>query len=132
MRTVVPITIALILLLLSSGCASSRFISEETPRTLAKSDEQIEKVNIREFPGADSSKLDYLPIITPPEILRVWVYDHVTPVGDMVVGHWVFLRLRESQWYLEENDKRAASISRSNTGRIPFTWVKDKGKDNEE
>lgn len=54
------------------------------------------------LPGADRSDLPYVPVITPPEIVRVWIYDHVTPSNDLVVGHWIFIKLRDEKWYIED------------------------------
>jgi len=54
------------------------------------------------LPGADRSDLPYVPVMTPPEIVRIWIYDHVTPSNDLVVGHWVFIKLRDQKWYIEE------------------------------
>lgn len=54
------------------------------------------------LPGAEWSDLPYVPVITPPEIVRIWIYDHVTPSNDLVVGHWIFTRLKDERWYIEE------------------------------
>ncbi len=45
----------------------------------------------------------YKPVMTPPEVVPAWIYDHVTP-GDatMVTGHWIFIKLREPTWYLQK------------------------------
>lgn len=42
------------------------------------------------------------PVITPPEVLPIWIYDHVTPDGAMVVGHWIFIVLRGPEWYIQD------------------------------
>lgn len=54
------------------------------------------------LPGAGRSDLPYVPVITPPEIVRVWIYDHVTPSNDLVVGHWIFIKLKDEKWYIED------------------------------
>jgi hypothetical protein len=54
------------------------------------------------LPGADRSDLPYVPVITPPEVARIWIYDHVTPSKDLVVGHWIFIKLSDEKWYIEE------------------------------
>jgi len=50
---------------------------------------------------ADRSDLPYIPIVTPPEVIRVWIYDHVTPSNDLVMGHWVYIKLAEQDWYIK-------------------------------
>ena len=42
----------------------------------------------------------YLPLVQPPEVRRVWVTPHLNESGDMIAGHWVYLMLEPSQWYL--------------------------------
>lgn len=58
------------------------------------------------LPGADRSDLPYVPIIKPSEIARIWIYDHITPSGDLVVGHWIFIKLRPERWYIEDDDEK--------------------------
>lgn len=135
MKRQICILTALIFLLLSSACALSRTVDVQTPRDLATMDGAKEPVSIKAFPGADSTNLEYLPIITPPEVLRVWVYDHVTPMGDMVVGHWVFLKLRDSKWFIED-EKGAGSLSKGDkiATRVPYIMqpLQDKTPDKSE
>lgn len=66
--------------------------------------------------GADWSDLPYVPVISPPEVLRVWIYDHVTPSNDLVVGHWVFIKIKPERWYIEDIQ---GEPSRSNIKFIP-------------
>lgn len=66
--------------------------------------------------GADWSDLPYVPVISPPEVLRVWIYDHVTPSNDLVVGHWVFIKIKPERWYIEDIQ---GEPSRSNVKFIP-------------
>jgi hypothetical protein len=58
---------------------------------------------ISALPGAERSDLPYVPVIKPPEIARIWIYDHITPSGDLVVGHWIFIKLKPERWYIEED-----------------------------
>jgi len=55
----------------------------------------------------------YKPVITPPEVVPVWVYDHVTPDNTMVVGHWIFVKLRDSHWYIQKygNDSDSSGVN---------------------
>jgi hypothetical protein len=43
----------------------------------------------------------YTPIMQPPRVQRVWVPDHLNAEGDLVAGHWVYLLLEPSRWFLE-------------------------------
>lgn len=43
----------------------------------------------------------YTPIMQPPVVQRVWVPDHLNANGDLVSGHWVYLLLEPSRWFLE-------------------------------
>jgi hypothetical protein len=43
----------------------------------------------------------YTPIMQPPVVQRVWVPDHLNASGDLVSGHWVYLLLEPSRWFLE-------------------------------
>jgi hypothetical protein len=43
----------------------------------------------------------YTPIMQPPRVQRVWVPDHLNTEGDLVAGHWVYLLLEPSRWFLE-------------------------------
>ena len=69
---------------------------------------------ISTLPSADRSDLPYVPIVTPPEVVRIWVYDHVTPSGDLVVGHYLFVKLKDQKWYIEDqwDDKTPRSPKR--------------------
>lgn len=63
-----------------------------------------------------SSDLPYVPVMLPAQVERVWIYDHVTPSGDMVTGHWVFIVLREQKWHIEQDHRQ---IFRNNNLRVP-------------
>ncbi len=42
-----------------------------------------------------------VPIILPPEIRPIWIVDHVNKNGDFVRGHWLFVKIRNSMWYIQ-------------------------------
>ncbi|MFQ5945140.1 MAG: TraV family lipoprotein [Anaerolineae bacterium] len=44
----------------------------------------------------------YLPVVIPPDVRRVWIPTHVNEEGELVQGHWVFLRLTDWQWFTEQ------------------------------
>jgi hypothetical protein len=41
------------------------------------------------------------PVLVPPDVRRVWVPTHENAEGELVAGHWVFLRVRDFRWFLE-------------------------------
>lgn len=43
----------------------------------------------------------YAPVVLPPEIRRVWVPTHQNAEGELVAGHWVYLRLTDFRWFTE-------------------------------
>lgn len=49
-------------------------------------------------------EVPYVPVVTPPKVQRVWIPAHVDDVGDMVAGHWIYLMLERSRWFVEEKD----------------------------
>ena len=53
-----------------------------------------------EAPGALGPEAPYLPLVQPPEVRRVWITAHLNDSGDLVAGHWVYLMLEKSQWFL--------------------------------
>lgn len=56
----------------------------------------------------------YVPVILPPEVRRVWIPDHINEEGDLVSGHWVYMKLRESNWFIEnyKQEKKDSYIPR--------------------
>lgn len=41
----------------------------------------------------------YAPVVLPPDIRRVWIPTHQSPEGELVAGHWVYLRLTDFRWF---------------------------------
>lgn len=104
------ITILTISLLLSS-CSSHHVRQGEgdTPEHIYNTAlDSAAKLNgrVSTLPGADRSDLPYVPVIKPSEIARIWIYDHITPTGDLVVGHWIFIKLRGERWYIEDDNEK--------------------------
>lgn len=72
--------------------------------TMKEALNNTEKYNLKYKETSDKKTIDapYKPIISPPEILPVLIYDHITPDGTMVSQHWIFIKLRSSKWYIEQ------------------------------
>lgn len=43
----------------------------------------------------------FAPVVLPPEIRRIWVLTHVGEDGNLVSGHWVYMRLHDWRWFIE-------------------------------
>ena len=44
----------------------------------------------------------YVPVMKPPRVQRVWTPAYVNDAGDLVSGHWVYLELQPSRWFLAD------------------------------
>ena len=51
-------------------------------------------------------EVPYVPVVTAPRVQRVWLPAHVDELGDMVAGHWIYLMLERSKWFVEEGSGR--------------------------
>ena len=49
----------------------------------------------------------YVPVMKPPRVQRVWIPAYVNDAGDLVSGHWVYLELQPSRWFLEDGSPEA-------------------------
>ena len=88
--------------LLMAGCTPKPYMGK--PRDLhaemgSRSD-PVEAPKLTPSPAALGPEAPYLPLVQPPEVRRVWVTAHLNEAGDMIAGHWVYLMLEPSQWYL--------------------------------
>ena len=52
-------------------------------------------------PGTFGTAPPHVPVVVPPDIRRVWVPTHQSFEGELVSGHWVYLRLTDFRWFLE-------------------------------
>jgi len=104
LSTIARAITTVITLALLSSCASSQKQTDTPEQILNKAmgENTMQPGKISTLPGADRSDLPYVPIITPPEVARIWIYDHVTPSRDLVVGHWIYIKLSDQKWYIEE------------------------------
>ena len=88
--------------LLIVGCTPKPYMGK--PRDLhaemGSRQEPVRAPQLRPSPAALGPEAPYLPLVQPPEVRRVWVTAHLNEAGDMIAGHWVYLMLEPSQWYL--------------------------------
>lgn len=57
-------------------------------------------------PGTFGTGQPAAPVLVPPDVRRVWVPTHENAEGELIAGHWVFLRVRDFQWFLEASPTR--------------------------
>lgn len=59
-------------------------------------------------------EIPYVPLVDPPRVQRVWIPAYVNNAGDLVAGHWIYLMLRPSGWFLDDGhdtEKRQLNLS---------------------
>ncbi|MBF0618738.1 MAG: hypothetical protein HQL19_01065 [Candidatus Omnitrophica bacterium] len=110
-------SISLILLIIwISGCASARSsgirASEESKaRTFAEIYRRSKNAEKSEPERKMLLSLDvpigvvkpYLPVILPPKVIKIWVPSHIQNEDRdiMVGGHWSFVMLDKTRWFIE-------------------------------
>ena len=86
------------------GCTPKPYLGE-TRNLHEEMGRQGEAVGIPELkaaPGALGPEAPYLPLVQPPQVQRVWITAHLNETGDLIAGHWVYLMLESSQWFLRD------------------------------
>ena len=87
---------------LITGCTPKPYTGK--PRDLhaemGSQNEAVEAPELKPSAAALGPEVPYLPLVQPPEVRRVWVTAHLNEAGDLIAGHWVYLMLEPSQWYL--------------------------------
>lgn len=68
-------------------------------------------------------EVPYVPVVTAPRVQRVWIPAHVDEAGDMVAGHWIYLMLERSRWFVDDaagrGEKRLRFDAPANIGVRP-------------
>jgi hypothetical protein len=78
-------------------------------------------------PGTFGTGQPAVPVVMPPDIRRVWVPTHENPDGELVAGHWVYLRVRDFRWFLEASGPTGAESGRASAGSHAATPGPDGG-----
>ena len=52
-------------------------------------------------PGTFGTGQPAVPVVVPPDIRRVWVPTHENSEGELIAGHWVYLRVQDFRWLIE-------------------------------
>ncbi|MDE0207874.1 MAG: TraV family lipoprotein [Candidatus Tectomicrobia bacterium] len=91
-----------IALLRGVGCTPKPFggLARDLHAAMGSRRDAVQAPALEASPAALGPEVPYLPLVQPPEVRRVWVTAHLNEAGDMIAGHWVYLMLEPSQWYL--------------------------------
>lgn len=63
-------------------------------------------------------EVPYVPLVDPPRVQRVWIPAYVNSAGDLVAGHWIYLMLRSSEWFLDDGHDTKKQLNLSTPARI--------------
>jgi hypothetical protein len=78
-------------------------------------------------PGTFGTGHPGLPVVVPPDVRRVWVPTHENPDGELVAGHWVYLRVRDYRWFLETPGSNGAESGQTPVSSPRATPAPDGG-----
>ena len=90
---------------LATGCgglAPKPYMGEtrDLHTEMGRRDEAVDVPALKPTAGALGPEAPYLPLVRPPQVQRVWITAHLNDSGDLIAGHWVYLMLESSQWFL--------------------------------
>jgi hypothetical protein len=76
-------------------------------------------------PGTFGTGHPAVPVVVPPDIRRVWIPTHENSDGELVAGHWVYLRVRDFRWFLEAPGSTEAESGQTPVGSPRATPAPD-------
>ena len=90
------------LLTLAAGCVPKPYLGEtrDLHAEMGPRGEPLPAPQLEPAPGALGPEAPYLPLVQPPQVQRMWITAHLNDDGDLIAGHWVYLMLAPSQWFL--------------------------------
>ena len=90
-------------LALAVGCTPKPYLGEsrDLHDEMGSGGEAVEAPELGPASGALGPEEPYLPLVQPPEVQRVWITAHLNDDGDLIAGHWVYVMLESSQWFLK-------------------------------
>ena len=113
---------AILVLLMTSGCVASRGIVKDDQNKVmdvymkALSSGRIDAASyIKENLKIDKAfgyTKPYLPVVIPADVRMVWVPTHKLKNSPEVLvnGHWVYIMVKESTWFIDEQANDNAKI----------------------
>ena len=98
-----PVLAFLVAGLLAVGCTPKPYQGKarDLHREMGSASDPVTAPALSSSPAALGPEAPYLPLVQPPNVKRVWVTAHLNEAGDMIAGHWVYLMLEPSTWYLK-------------------------------
>ena len=98
--------------LLAAGCSPKPYMggARDLHEAMGPRGEAVEAPELEASPAALGPEVPYLPLVQPPEVRRVWVTAHLNEEGDMIAGHWVYLMLEPSSWFLRYRGPRKLEL----------------------
>ena len=113
---------AILVLLMTSGCAASKGIVKDDQNKVM--DVYMKALSSGRIDAAsyikENLKIDkafgyikpYLPVVIPADVRMVWVPAHKSKNSPevLVSGHWVYIMVKESTWFIDEQMKSDAKI----------------------
>ena len=112
----------ILLLLMTSGCVASKGLVKENPNKVmnvyleAVSSGRIDSVNyIKENLKVNQAfgyVKPYVPVVEPADVKLVWVPAHKSKSAPevLVSGHWVYIMVKESTWFIDAQSKAEVKI----------------------
>lgn len=109
-------------LLMTSGCTSTKALVKENPNKVmdvyleAVSNGRADSVNyIKEnlkINQAFGYVKPYVPVVEPADVRLVWLPAHKSKSAPevLVSGHWVYIMVKESSWFIDAQSKSDAKI----------------------
>ena len=112
----------ILVLLMTSGCAASKGIVKDDQNKVM--DVYMKALSSGRIDAAsyikENLKIDkafgyikpYLPVVIPADVRMVWVPAHKSKNSPevLVSGHWVYIMVKESTWFIDEQMKSDAKI----------------------
>jgi len=112
----------ILVLLITSGCAASKGLVKDTPNKVmdvylgAVSNGRVDSVNyIKENLKVNKAfgyVKPYVPVVEPADVRLVWLPAHKSKYSPevLVSGHWVYIMVKESRWFIDSQSKDQAKI----------------------
>jgi len=107
---------------MTSGCAGSKGLVKESPNRVmdvylqAVSNGRADSVDyIREnlkINQAFGYVKPYVPVVEPADVRLVWIPAHKSKTAPevLVAGHWIYIMVKESSWFIDSQTKTDAKI----------------------
>ena len=121
MKALKHLTIIMVLLI-TSGCAASKGLVNDSPNKVvdvylgAVSSGRADAVNyIKENLKVNKAfgyVKPYVPVVEPADVRLVWLPAHKSKYSSevLVSGHWVYLMVKQSRWFIDSQTQGEAKI----------------------